>query len=100
MKRNTALKWIGWLGTLTVASLTFYDWLKYHVWATVAHQQYDFPVPATADELRQFMQAHPDARVLSSLIVFGILAVFAILVGAILVGLFGEPKADKPVTPK
>ncbi len=59
-----------------------------------------FQLPATADELQQFMQTHPDARVLSSLIVFGILAVFAILVGAILVALFGEPKADKPVTPK
>ena len=100
MKRNTALKWIGWLGTLTVASLTFYDWLKHEVRAGVAYYEYDFTLPATELELRQFMQTHPDARVLSSLIVFGILAVFAILVGAIIVGLFGEPKADKPVTPK
>ena len=32
--------------------------LKYEVWASVADYEYEFPVPATAGELHQFMQTH------------------------------------------
>ena len=76
------------------------DRLKYEVWAGVAYYQYDFPLPATASELQQFMQTHPDARIHCVVDYFRHLGWLAMLFGAILVALFGEPKADKPVTPK
>ena len=93
MKRNTALRWIGWLTTFAVVSFTsVYQNVNYGVRATVAHYQYDFPLPINVQEV---MQAHPDVRYLGLLYTLGILALLAMLVGGILVALFGEAKADK-----
>ena len=96
MKRNTALRWIGWLGTFTVAFYSsLYQNLLYGVGITVAHFQYDFPLLNVEDAI----QANPDIRSLGVLYAFGILVLLAIIVGGILVGLFGEPKVKPGVQP-
>jgi len=100
MKRNTALRCIGWIATFGVVGFSgLYRTLKYEVWAGVAHHQYDFPLPTNARKLNEFVTAHPDVRDVSSLITLGILIVFSLLLGAILVALFGEAKRDKPAAP-
>ncbi|WP_132955738.1 hypothetical protein [Rhizobium sp. BK251] len=101
MKRNTALKCIGWIATFGGVGFSgLYRTLKYEVWAAVAHHQYDFPIPTSAIKLNEFVTAHPDVRDVSSLITLGILSAFSLLMGAILVALFGEAKGDKPAAPK
>lgn len=65
----------------------------------MAHHQYNFPLPTSAVKLNEFVKLHPDVRDLSSAITLGILIAFSLLLGAILVALFGEPKGDKPAAP-
>ena len=97
MKRNTALKWIGWLGTFGLALFTpLYRELNIQALKAVATYQYEFPLPTNMQQLGEFAQAHRDARDIAVLIVLGVLVVLAVLIGEILVGLFGKPEANKP----
>lgn len=97
MKRNKALKWIGWLVIIGLALFTpLHRELKIQALMAVAAYQYQFPLPTSMQKLGEFAQAHPDARDIATLIATGVMIVLAIIIGEILVGLFGEPKADKP----
>ena len=99
MKRNTALKWTAWLTIFAVVVFSpLGQELYLHTLASVAHQKYAFPVPATEAELQQFVQTQPDAKLLTLLIVFGIMAAVSMLIAAILVALFGDAKPTKPTT--
>ena len=98
MKRNTALKCLAWAGTFGVTySTAIGPKLYYEALAGLARYKYDIPVPANSVVLDQLIQIQPDARPETLSICIGVLAVVSIFFGAILVALFGEPKADKPV---
>ncbi|WP_376742278.1 hypothetical protein [Ensifer canadensis] len=95
MKRNTALRWIGWLGTFAAVGLTpLYREIRIQALLAVAHLQYEFPLPTNLEKLGVFVKEHPEAKDLSSLIATIIVIGLAVLVAAILVSLFGEPKPE------
>ena len=92
MKRNTALRLTAWIGIFVTSVTPFGSRMFYPVLAAVAHQKYGLDMSTTDGALLQFAQAQPDAQNIASLIFLAILIVLSILIGAILVTLFGEPK--------